>query len=469
MIARAALFLRPGTVIALLRPEPDLTTPEARGRDRQRRVILSAGASAIAKLVTIVASLISVPLTLHYLGQERYGIWVIISSFTVMLSFADMGLGNGILNAVAAEHGRGDDAAIRRVISSGYFMLGCVSLVITLAFTISYPFFSWYRLFNVSSFAARAEAGPALASFIVFFVIAIPVGLVQKVQIGLQQGFYSSLWQCLGSIVGFLALLAVIRFEGGLIWLVAALVGMPLVAGLINTIIFFFGAGSKFRPAIRFIDRTAMTIAGKTGALFFLLQLVVAVAYGADNIIIAQAAGAASVAQYAVPERMFATVSMVISMILAPLWPAYGEAIVRGDHDWVRKTLKRAVIGAICVSAPLCGALVVLGPTIIHLWVGPQITPSLLLLCGLGLWKVTDAASSTLSVFMNGANMLIPQICIAVGCGGAMVLMKIFLVKTFGVAGMPWAAIITFIPLGAVPSAILIARKLRSHAISNDQ
>lgn len=466
MITRAVLMLRPSTVIALLRPEADLSTPEARGRDRQRRVVLSAGASAIAKLVTILASLISVPLTLHYLGQERYGIWIIISSFTVMLSFADMGLGNGILNAVATEHGRGDNPAIRRVISSGYFMLACVGIAILLGFACAYPFLPWYRLFNVTSDAARAEAGPALASFIVFFVIAIPVGLVQKVQIGLQQGFYSSLWQCLGSVLGFFALLVVIHFEGGLVWLVAALVGMPLVAGCINTLVFFFGTGSHIRPALRFVDRSAMSVAGKTGALFFLLQVVVAVAYGADNIIIAQVAGAASVAQYAVPERMFATVSMIISMILAPLWPAYGEAIVRGDHEWVRKTLKRAIIGAVAVSAPLCGLLVVLGPAIIHLWVGPQITPSLLLLCGLALWKVTDAAASTLSVFMNGANMLVPQICIAVACGGTMVLTKIFLVKTIGVAGMPWAAIIAFIPLGAVPSAILIARKLRRQTAS---
>jgi O-antigen/teichoic acid export membrane protein len=44
---------------------------------------------------------ISVPLTLTYLGSERYGMWMAISSIVALLAFADFGLGNGLVNAIA--------------------------------------------------------------------------------------------------------------------------------------------------------------------------------------------------------------------------------------------------------------------------------------------------------------------------------------------------------------------------------
>jgi len=51
---------------------------------------------------------VTVPLTLNYLGSEHYGLWMTISSVSVMLGFADLGIGNGVLNAVADAYGRDD-------------------------------------------------------------------------------------------------------------------------------------------------------------------------------------------------------------------------------------------------------------------------------------------------------------------------------------------------------------------------
>ena len=43
------------------------------GRERYRRAGLTASASFISKALTIIISFVSVPLTVHYLGPERYG------------------------------------------------------------------------------------------------------------------------------------------------------------------------------------------------------------------------------------------------------------------------------------------------------------------------------------------------------------------------------------------------------------
>jgi len=460
VIARALSLMRPSIIASLLRKETDLSTPAARGRDRQRRIALSAAASMAAKLVTIAASLISIPLTLHYLGPERYGIWLIISSFTVMLSFADMGLGNGVLNAVSREHGRDDREAIRKVVSSGYLMLSVMAVIILIILAISYPLVSWEKITNVHSPLAVAESGPAFAVFIAFFALAVPISLVQKVQFGLQESFIVSLWQCVGNFFGLLCLLLVIKFQGGLPWLVAALVGIPQIAAILNNIIFFRTKGRDISPRLSLVSRTVVIATVKTGLLFFVLQLVVSFAYGADSIIIAQYAGAVAVPQYAVPERMFSLISMVLGMVMTPLWPAYGEAIVRGDHAWVGSALKKAILAATVISGVCSLTLVFIGPAIIRLWVGPQIKTSLALLTGLALWKVIETSSSAIAVFLNGAEMLRFQIVIATISGLGMIALKIYLVKQIGVAGIPWAACAAFVPLAAIPTWVTVYRWL---------
>ena len=69
--------------------EFDTSIPEGRLKERYRRASLTVLTSSIAKGVSIVTMLISVPLTLSYLGVERYGMWMTISSFVLLLGFAD--------------------------------------------------------------------------------------------------------------------------------------------------------------------------------------------------------------------------------------------------------------------------------------------------------------------------------------------------------------------------------------------
>jgi O-antigen/teichoic acid export membrane protein len=463
-MARARSPTRLMELWALLVTRADPTTEQGRARERHRRMVLTAGASAGARVITIATSLISVPLTLHYLGPEQYGMWMVLSSFTVMLSFADMGLGNGILNAVAREHGRDDRAAIREVISSGYAMLGVVSLVLIAGFAIAYPFVPWYRLFNAATPDARAQAGPALAAFIVCFAIAIPVNVVQKVQIGLQQGFMNSLWQGLGSLMTLIAVLTVIWFHGSLPVLVLALVGAPLVTGFTNTVFFFVRTGRDVRPARGLVTRSAMSVTSKTGGMFFAVQIVGAVAYGADTFIVAQVAGAAMVAQYSVPERLFALISMVVSIVLAPLWPAYGEAIARGDREWVRRTFNRSLVAAATVSGTLSLALVVVGRPLIHLWVGDVVQPSLLLLLGLAVWRIVEACGNAMAYYMNGAGLMWAQATIGLFSAVIKVILKVLLVRAIGPAGIPWGTTIAFALTSAVPYLFIIRRHLATSA-----
>ena len=73
-----------------------------RGVERYRRAGITASSSFIAKALNILISFLSVPLTIHYLGSERYGVWLTISSLLTWMALTDFGLsGNALVNVLA--------------------------------------------------------------------------------------------------------------------------------------------------------------------------------------------------------------------------------------------------------------------------------------------------------------------------------------------------------------------------------
>jgi O-antigen/teichoic acid export membrane protein len=436
----------------------DTSTPDGRSKERHRRVLLTGGSALLAKVIAVATSLITIPLTLSYLGSERFGLWMTISSFVTILGFADFGIGNGVLNAVADAHGKEDPVTIRNAVSSALVLLTGVALLIFAVLFCVLSSTDWGHFFNVTSALARSEAAPATAIFVGCFALNIPADVVQRLQLGLQEGFVSKLWQLGGSIAGFLGVLVVIYFRQGLPWLLLALAGAPLLVTIVNNIVFFGWMRPDLRPDLCGISLGTMAYIARLGALFFVLQLVVAIAFSSDNFIVARVLGADAVTQYSITAKMFSLTALGLSMFLGPLWPAYGEAIAKKDFDWVKKTLIRSTSAAVAIAATVSLLLLLIGPWILHVWVRRPLTPPFLLLLGLGLWSVMDAAGQSVSMFLNGANVVFAQVVVAsvfaVGC----LLLKLFFVHRFGVVGVPWATLISYTLLCAVPTAFIIPR-----------
>ena len=443
---------------ALFGETSGMTEAEKRARNRQRRMILTSATAMVAKLVQVATTFITVPLTLHYLGPERYGIWMVISAFVAMLSFTDLGIGNGVLNTVAAAYGRNDTDEIRQAIASGSAVLSAIAATLLSGFALAYPFVAWHRLFNVASPQAQAEANHAIAAFFLCFTIAIPANIIQRVQLGLQRGFLASGWQCAGSLLSLGFVLLVIHFHGGLFALVAALLGGQLCANILNNVIFYTLIRPDIAPRPRDVSHQAARRVMRTGLLFLLLQITTALIFSADTIIITQQLGAAAVPQYAIADRLFGVITMALSMAMTPLWPAYREALVRGDVGWIRATLRKSliicIVGAGGVSAILC----LFNHWIVELWVGKGMHIPLMVVIGFGLWKVIESIGSALGTFLNGAHIIKEQVFIASSTALAAIGLEIILVARFGIAGAVWGKMLAYICFAIIPYGILMPK-----------
>ncbi len=109
------------------------------GHERTVRINKHVIATFMLKGVSIIVSLLLVPLTIHYINPTQYGIWVTLSSVISWIAFFDVGLGNGLRNKLAEALAVGDEQLARKYISTTYAVLAMIMSGIYLLFLLSIP------------------------------------------------------------------------------------------------------------------------------------------------------------------------------------------------------------------------------------------------------------------------------------------------------------------------------------------
>jgi O-antigen/teichoic acid export membrane protein len=408
----------------------------------------------------MLSLLVSIPLTVHYLGAERYGMWMTIASLVAMLSSADFGIGFGLLNMISESYGKEDWDAAARYVSSGFFSLLAVGLSILAGAFLVYPHVQWQRWFNVTSAVAVREAGPTLLVLVACVAVSIPLTVTWRVQSGFQQGYIANLWVILGHCMGLTGVVIGVRSHIGLPWLVLAVAGAPALAALFNTVYTFFFTMPWLRPRLSLVRSQSTRRLLGLGLLFFVFQLAQVVGFQSDNMVLAHILGAAKVPVYAVTSRMFSVVGLLMGFVIAPLWPAYGEAFARGDIAWLKRTLSRSIVLVLAICIPTNIGLILAGRWLLRAWVGPQIAPSFFLLMGIALSQTLMAMVSPLSAFLNGLNVLGSQAIFASLMAVTNITVSIYLTRRIGVPGVIYGSVIAESIFLLLPFALLVRQTL---------
>lgn len=450
--------------IAFVKHRHDPTSAaSARGRARYTAAFQAAVSGLGARGISIATGLISIPFVERYLGDERFGLYLTLLSLTTFLSFANFGVGNGLKSRIAEAIGCDEAYKTKALVSNAFLFLALVALAGIATATLLQTVVPWATVFNVSDVQAAAEAGPAVFWMIVCYSLSLPLSVVQYTQQALQKGQLASIWEALGSLTSLAALFAAIATEASLPVLVLAFMGGPVFAKASNTIWYFGTRGRQVAPSLGLVDRRLVQSLVGTGGLFVVLQLAGAGAFMSDAIIIAQVIGPASVQDFALPEKLFNLISMIVAVTLLPLWPAYGEAFARKDTGWVMRTLRLSIL--IAGGVALCGGMVlaVLSPWLLRLWVGDAVEASAALLVGLAIWKTLEAVGVALAMYLNGVLIIRLQVVLAILLLITVIPTKIAFVSIFGVAGLPWATIACYSITTLIPLTIWINLKRTAH------
>jgi len=405
-----------------------------RSRERYRLILLAASSSAAGRGIAVLTSIISIPLTLKYLGDERFAIWVTLSTFNMLLNFADLGIGNGLLTAIAHSAGRNEERRLRELITSGMAALGGIGLFFLFVAMVVGPRMDWPAIFAVQGARAQSEATPAALIFLACFAVSIPANAIYRVQSGMQQGWVANLAQCLGSIASLLAVLLGIHFRQGLPFLVFALTATPILIALINYCVFFWNRPHLLPNASHISWRTQAKLVSD-GSKFLVLQICAAILFQSNPIIIAHYLGAKAVTDFSVLDRLFSFVTTLVCIGLGPLWPAYGDAVSRSDKDWMQRTFRKSIIWSASVATFLAVLMIFSGPTLLRIWLGHDVILPNDLYVAQASWRILEVVSFAMAVLLNGSNRLSIQVLSALVTSVASILLRVEFIKWFGLSG----------------------------------
>lgn len=434
---------------------------------RHVRIVQGIFTGLAGRGVAMIVGFVSVPLTVRYLGAERYGAWVTISTAMAWIALADLGLSNSLTNAVSEGYAHHRRDLAQRYVAAAFWSLTGLAAFLALVFFSLWHAVRWDRIFNVQTASARAEVAPAVGVAFTIFALSLPFSLISKIYGAYQEVAVANGWAAAGNILGLVALVAVTRLNGGLVSLVIAVSGAVLVVNVISAIWTFGWSKPWLAPRPDRVTWVALKKLTSLGGMFFVIQIAALLLFQTDNLIIAHYLGAAAVTPYSVTWRLF-TYTMIFQLLAAPsYWPAYAEAFSRGDRAWVRRSFRVNFRVTVASTFLLALPLVVFGKWVIGKWAGRAAVPPSSLLVWMGIWSVIYATTCSQSCILASSSRLRGQMIYSVTAAVVNIVLSILLVQKVGVTGAILGTVAAYVFCILVPQSVEVERAIQDRRIDS--
>jgi O-antigen/teichoic acid export membrane protein len=241
-------------------------------------------------------------------------------------------------------------------------------------------------------------------------------------------------------------------------------VGPKILSSLLNVVQLFGFQRPGLRPRWSDIRSERLGRLLRSGFCFFVLQISASLLVSFDNLLIAQVLGTEAVARYSVPMKMFNIMPTILFMTSASLWPAYREALTRGDDGWARRIFRKSIVRVSLVAAASSFALIAAGHTLILSWAGPKALPGTPTLLTLGLWAVLIPVSNAASYFLTGVGALRFRVLTDVAATVAAMALKVCLIRVLGLTGVVLGTVIAWALFTTIPSLVYARNYFRDRS-----
>lgn len=404
------------------------------GDNRTRLALKNIAFSLILKGVSILASFLLIPATLGYLSDYEYGIWLTLSSVMSWVYLLDIGLGNGLRNKLAEALAAKNHELAKTYVSSTYFFLILIILLFIAIFVFVNQFLDWYKILNVDPHRVK-NLNLLVCVVITLTCVGFVFRIVGNIYMAMQMSSINDLLLFIGNLLSLITIYLLIQYSNGSLSDVAISYSLiPAVVYLVASLITFFRY--KFlRPAIKYIKRRYFHDLVTMGVKYLIIQVAGIVIFATSNIIISNMFGPSDVTPYNISNKYFSLAITGFTIFLTPFWSAITDAYTKGEIDWIRKSLKRMMMGWI-IFVFIAVVMILVGPLFFRLWIKDQvIIPYSMIIC----WAIYSCVSNLNKVYthvLNGMGVLKLQLIFCIIEAVIFIPLTILLAKWYGLNGM---------------------------------
>lgn len=410
------------------------------------------GSSWFALGINVLTGIFLSPYILHHLGDEAFGLWVLIFSVTGYYGLFDLGIRSSIIRYVAKYSTVDQNDELNRLINTalvGYSAIGTGAILITLA--VSFYVGSIFRIPGGSLHLARwlfLMVGSSVA-------LSFPLGVFAGILEGLQRFYVLNITSVGSTIMRALLIVVALRSGHGLLTVTLITVALPLLTSLINAIVVLRILPLRF--GLKHLSRASLRrIAGYSGTTFIII-VASRLRFKTDALVIGTFLSSAAITYFTIGSRLMDYAGEVVSGLAQLFVPMSSRSDAAGDLSGLRRIFVAGNRACSLIIFPIAALLIILGKSVIEAWMGARYIatsyPVLLILVIPYTLMLAQSASTRVLFGMAKHRTLAIVILLE---GAANLILSIVLVRRFGILG---DAVGTAIPL-ACTTLVFLPRHL---------
>lgn len=403
------------------------------------RVLKNAVSSWAGLAVNVAVGFFLSPFILHRLGDDAFGLWVLIFSLTGYYGLFDFGIRSSLIRYVSKFQATGDKDQLASLINTTLFTYTCLGLALMVPTVVG----SFYvgRWFHIPAAFLRDAR-------ILFFMVGtslalgFPLGVSGGILEGLQS-FYLLSWTNIGSTLLRAVLILLALSHGlGLVTVAFITIALPLVASAVRAAI-----AQHLLPipyGWRYVNRHALKQVANYGSVTFMIMVAGRLRFRTDAVIIGTFLSASAITYFSIASRLVDYAQDVVSSLAQVFTPMSSHFHATGDYTQLRKIFLSGNRACALIMFPICISLLMLGKSVIEAWVGPRYVSSYAVLVILLIPATLYYAQSTSNRILFGMSLHKSLAIVVLFEGIANLVLSIALIRPLGIVG---DAIGTAIPL----------------------
>lgn len=412
-----------------------------RGHPRSQKLKKNIGAAFILKAISIILSLIRVPILLSYLDPEKYGVWLTISSIVMWVEHFNLGLGHGLRNRFAEAIAQKDIERAKGLVSTTYISLSAIMFIIMILLIPIIRILNWNIILNVQTIP-NSELIHSILFVLVMFILRFVFILITVILKADQRPAISDAYLPISSFISLILVLILRMLVPDSLFLACVIIAAPhSLVLLIANFYFFKKQYHQYKPSLKLFRKKYLKDIYSLGIKFFVGQIVGLILFSSSNIILANVINPEEVTVFNIAKRYFSLPLMFYLIILVPYWSAITDAYIRGELHWIRSNMQKLFKVAFLFSLVII-IMLLISPYAFKLWIGDRVVIPFKLSLIYALYNIGVMFLSPFTHFIKGVGKLSLGVRIAPFKAVIFLPAAILLSSKFGAMGLVGALLI---------------------------
>ena len=339
--------------------------------DRTRRFLLGLGSSYLLTATNLVYTLVSVPLALHFLPKDQFGLWALVTQIALYLNLLDLGMQSSASRIFINFKDNKTNSEYGSLVKTS-FLIFCIQGMFV-------AFFGFVLLPHIPHWFGFSQE---ISNYFFFLlgsqVVLLALGFSTRTFGCLLHAHQHYIWSNIGGAIGQLLGLASLALSFHLGYGLFSFITASIVAFFSNNCVQILGCLKlKLLPAPGSwgsFQRTKVKILYDFAKDTFLMSLGWQLVSATPIILISKVLGLEAAATWSIGTKLFTLFQQIIWKVLDYSAGGFSEMFVRSEYQLLRMRFFEITSLTAFLSPIFAGLLIVCNSPFVSLWTSGKIT-----------------------------------------------------------------------------------------------